>query len=56
MRTVQYTVRFNRDLKRLRHLADKQTLVDVNAVIALLANNSPLPHTLRVRRHNILIH
>jgi len=47
VRTIKYASKFNRDLKRLQRSADQQTLVDLDAVIKLLANDAPLPEYLK---------
>lgn len=47
MRTIKYGAKFIRDLKRLQYSADRQTLLDVDAAIRLLANDEPLPDRLR---------
>ncbi len=47
MRTLKYSTAFIRDLKRLQRSADRQTLLDVDAAITLLANDEPVPERLK---------
>lgn len=47
MRRIKYTARFDRDLKKIQRSGSRRMLLDLNAVILLLADDSPLPEKYR---------